>query len=154
MILWSISQWIREKRASGDSSKLILSVVVVVVMLVCLGAVGIALTGSGSNSAKPARAFWCVEKEEMYRLDDIDRSEERQLGEFGPRARLTNPDTGKKTLVLMQKCPAEECGEFYLPESFRKPPNPDSGPMSRGICPNCGADVDALFITRARSRAN
>lgn len=54
--------------------------------------------------------------------------------------------------IRMAKCLNEECGKYYVPDSYRDPTAWQEGRMTSDICPHCGTDMRKLRRARARMR--
>jgi len=116
---------------------------IVVLATIIAGAVGLTvymtLGGSGKDPEASPLHFWCVEQQKQVDIDPATLSEEAtHMLDMSPEtARITNPETGRDTLVTMWACPS--CKKPFMPDWLKS-----GRPVARArtICPYCQIDLD------------
>lgn len=141
--------------SGGDKSQYILAFGLLLVIVIA----GISMFSqfSGDNTPQgPAELhFYDVETKEeiVLKPEEID-PEDLGMGMGPGMSRMTNPKTGKRTLVQMLRCP--NCGKYHVPEAWLED---DFNPMGMGpegmgdiICPHCGTNREEYYRQKMRER--
>ena len=130
-------------RGGGDKSQLVLAAGLVLIIIISISIVFSNMGGSSkTTTAQQMIKVQDLETGEVFELDPTKMTPETMVMGM-PGERIPNPNTGKKTCVIMLKCPA--CGEYFVPE-YAKTSNPemmmDPGPL---ICTHCGIDLNKWY---------
>lgn len=134
----------------GDKSQLILAAGLVLVIIISVSVV-FSNMGKGSNgpSTPQVMKMQDLETGEVFDIDPAKMGPDVFLGGM-PGERIPNPNTGKRTCVMMMKCPA--CNEYFVP-AYAKSNNPEAmmnpGPL---ICEKCGVDINQWYRDHRKKR--
>ena len=126
----------------GSDVYLIAGLIAIIVVAVAISTYYLTSGGPGSADTEGTH-FWCQEagKEIVLKASQIPPGDAERL--FGDASvRVAHPETGRRTLVLMWRCP--KCREYFLPEALKKPgaqPPRPTDPSVRPTCPHCGENV-------------
>jgi len=128
-------------RGGGSDTFLIIGLVAIIIAAVAIGVYQFTGGGPGSSESEGTH-FWCLEAGEEVVLSSSELSPadaERVFDIEGASARITNPRTGRNTLVLMRRC--RRCKEHFLPEALKRPDAGAAGVRDRSagnVCSECG----------------
>ena len=149
-LLDRITQWIdlnlgSSGRGRGNMVIIALLGVIIIASLVLAGAF---LFGGGDDSRdiirenRTAIHFFCTETQLEVQLEPQAVAEDiaaiGQSMELLSQVRVTNPQSGRRTLIQMMRCPA--CKKYFVPAAWLNP-TPPAGPRPKTICTHCKIDV-------------
>jgi len=135
----------------GDKSQLILAAGLVLVIIISVSVVFSNMGSKNQSSGVPqVMKMQDLETGEIFEIDPTKMGPDMMMMGGMPGERLPNPNTGKKSCVMMMKCPA--CNEYFVP-AYAKSNNPEMmmnpGPL---ICEKCGQDINQWYRDHRKKR--
>jgi len=149
-LLDRIKEWIGLNLHSGGQGpgNMVIIAVLGVIIIASLVLAGAFLFGDGDGNRdiirenRTALHFYCTETQLEVQVEPQAVAEDvaaiGQSMELLSQVRVTNPKTGRRTLVLMMPCPA--CKKHFAPAAWLRPP-PAGSPRPKTICTHCKVDV-------------
>ena len=122
--------------AVGSSQIPIIAVLVLIILGATVLGVYMLMNDGKTDTESGKLHLWCVETKKPYVLDAdaLSADEARQALEMGDSIRITNPDSGRATLIRMWQC--LKCKEYFAPESWKTGQPESNGPT----CPHCNTN--------------
>jgi len=138
--------------------RLMLIAGLVVVIAGCvIGSIVYLAGGSGgpTREAPDEVAFWCrqQQKQVMLPIETVRQAEAAwaQEGNDPENMLHVSPETSRRTLAPMMRCPA--CKEYYIPEALKKMGAPLQLTTSEGhTCTHCGVNAVDWYREQAGKR--
>lgn len=135
-------------QGGGDKSQFMLAGALVLVIIVSVTIVFSSLGGKKHGSKGPQEMkFKDIETGEIITIDP--KTADPSMFMAGPGMLAENPNTGKRTLAPMMKCPA--CEKWFISESMME----EGGMMMPDMtleCTECGTDINEYYRQKRKSR--
>ncbi|MCD4824427.1 MAG: zinc-ribbon domain-containing protein [Phycisphaerae bacterium] len=133
----------------GGNMQYILAGTLVLIIIISLVSLISTLTDSDTPKTGDSELhFWDIEKQQEFTKQANEMDFEMMMMVDGPEAQLVqSPLTGKKTGIMMIKCP--NCKRYFIPEDWKQ------GKIAHDAqkkCTHCGTDYDEYYRKKAEER--